>query len=142
MVPMLAASWPSAAQICRVNAATEVLPLVPVTAAIVSGLARIEARRRERERAPHVVGAHERDVVGKLLRRAAAMTAAAPAASACGTKDRPSALVPGTATNRWPGFTLRLSDAMPLEIERREARVELAVRSDEVCELHVKAPGD
>ena len=37
MVPMLAASWPSAAQICRVKAATEVLPLVPVTAAIISG---------------------------------------------------------------------------------------------------------
>ena len=37
MVPMLAARWPSAVQICRVNAATEVLPLVPVTAAIVCG---------------------------------------------------------------------------------------------------------
>ena len=33
MVPMLAASLPSADQICRVNAATDVLPLVPVTAA-------------------------------------------------------------------------------------------------------------
>src|SRR5260370_1178268 len=37
MVPMLAASPPSAAQIWRVKAATEVLPLVPVTAAIVAG---------------------------------------------------------------------------------------------------------
>ena len=70
MVPMLAASWPSAAQICRVNAATEVLPLVPVTAAIVFGWRAMEARRRERERAPHVVGAHERDAAGKLVRRA------------------------------------------------------------------------
>ncbi len=34
---MLAASQPSAAQIWRVNAATEVLPLVPVTAAMVAG---------------------------------------------------------------------------------------------------------
>ena len=33
----LAASYPSAAQICRVKAATDVLPLVPVTAAIVFG---------------------------------------------------------------------------------------------------------
>ena len=34
---MLAASQPSDCQIWRVNAATEVLPLVPVTAAIVAG---------------------------------------------------------------------------------------------------------
>ena len=34
---MLAARSPSAAQIWRVKAATEVLPLVPVTAAIVAG---------------------------------------------------------------------------------------------------------
>ena len=37
MVPMLAAGNPSAVQICRVKAATEVLPLVPVTAAMVAG---------------------------------------------------------------------------------------------------------
>ena len=37
MVPTLAASCPSNCQIWRVNAATEVLPLVPVTAAITSG---------------------------------------------------------------------------------------------------------
>ncbi len=37
MVPMLAAAWPSRSQIRRVKAATEVLPLVPVTAAIVAG---------------------------------------------------------------------------------------------------------
>ncbi len=34
---MLAAGLPSAAQIWRVKAATDVLPLVPVTAAITSG---------------------------------------------------------------------------------------------------------
>ncbi len=34
---MLAASWPSRAQTWRVKAATEVLPLVPVTAAMVAG---------------------------------------------------------------------------------------------------------
>jgi len=37
MVPMLAACSPSAAQIWRVKAATEVFPLVPVTAAITAG---------------------------------------------------------------------------------------------------------
>ncbi len=37
MVPMLAEAWPSRSQIWRVNAATDVLPLVPVTAAVVAG---------------------------------------------------------------------------------------------------------
>ncbi len=36
-VPRLAAGWPSAVQISRVKWTTEVLPLVPVTAAIVRG---------------------------------------------------------------------------------------------------------
>ncbi len=34
---MLAEAWPRLCQICRVKAATDVLPLVPVTAAIVAG---------------------------------------------------------------------------------------------------------
>jgi hypothetical protein len=37
VVPMLAAGLPSRSQICRVKEATEVLPLVPVTATIVRG---------------------------------------------------------------------------------------------------------
>ena len=37
IVPSEAASKPSFAQICRAKAATEVLPLVPVTATIVAG---------------------------------------------------------------------------------------------------------
>jgi hypothetical protein len=36
-VPRLAAWCPAAAQICRVNETTDVFPLVPVTATIVSG---------------------------------------------------------------------------------------------------------
>ena len=36
-VPMLAARLPNAAQSWRVNTATELLPLVPVTAATVAG---------------------------------------------------------------------------------------------------------
>ena len=43
VVPMLAAAKPACSQICRVNEATDVLPLVPVTATIVSGCAPIEA---------------------------------------------------------------------------------------------------
>jgi hypothetical protein len=39
VVPMLIASWPSACQIWRVKVATEVLPLVPVTATITAGWA-------------------------------------------------------------------------------------------------------
>jgi len=37
MVPTLAAGLPSRVQICRVKDATDVLPLVPVTATIVFG---------------------------------------------------------------------------------------------------------
>ena len=37
VVPILIAAWPRAAQIWRVKVATEVLPLVPVTATMVSG---------------------------------------------------------------------------------------------------------
>src|SRR5215472_4201919 len=68
---MLAAACPSAVQIWRVNAATDVLPLVPVTAAT-------------------------------------------PDASACETNLSPSSLLPATATNRSPGFTVRLSALTPV----------------------------
>jgi len=42
-----------------------------------------------------------------------AMTAAAPAASACGKNSSPSAFAPATATNRSPGLMLRLSALTP-----------------------------
>ena len=64
---MLAASLPSAAQIWRVNAATEVLPLVPVTAAIVRGWRGWKRAAAQRERAAHVGGAHERDARRQAL---------------------------------------------------------------------------
>src|ERR1041384_3568485 len=41
------------------------------------------------------------------------MMAAAPACAACAAKLMPSALVPGTATNRSPRFTARLSAVIP-----------------------------
>ncbi len=59
-MPSEAASKPIEAQICRTKAATDVLPLVPVIADDEFGLARIEARRGERERGPRVGDAHER----------------------------------------------------------------------------------
>ena len=101
MVPMLAAACPSAAQICRVKAATEVLPLVPVTAAMVAGwrgknfaAASASARRA-------LLTAHEGDCRRQIVDAGArATTATAPAATACAAKCAPSALAPAIATNR------------------------------------------
>ena len=64
-VPIDAAEWPSAVQICRVNAATEVLPLVPVTAAMIVGLARIKLGGHQGERAPRILDPDERDAGGQ-----------------------------------------------------------------------------
>ena len=69
MVPMLAAASPVASQIWRVNAATEVLPLVPVTAAMVSGWCLNRRDGRDRERAARIADAHEGDAVGQRHRR-------------------------------------------------------------------------
>ena len=74
---------PSAAHIWRVKAATEVLPLVPVTAAMVAGLAGVELRRRERERPAHIGHHDDATPSGSGTAGArSAITAAAPAASA------------------------------------------------------------
>src|SRR5580704_10053060 len=114
MVPMLAALNPSAVQICRANTVTDVLPLVPVTAAMVPGwrgwtLAAASASAclasATRTKATPS-GSGEGGGVSATI-------ATAPAASAAGTNCRPSALVPGTATNASPGLTLRLSAAAP-----------------------------
>src|SRR6516225_1980440 len=112
---MLAAAWPSAVQIWRVNAATDVLPLVPVTAAITSGW---------REKNFAAVSASARRASATLMKATAsgsgvagdrsAMMAAAPDASACETKLSPSSLLPATATNRSPRFTVRLSALTPV----------------------------
>ena len=119
---MLAEAWPSAAQICRVKAATEVLPLVPVTAAIVCRLARDKISRRP---AP-ARGADWRrartardDSPGGAWSPA---TATAPAAIAASTKRAPSVLVPANAKNRSPGLTVRLSTATPVDLDCRRLR--------------------
>ncbi len=46
------------------NAATDVFPLVPVTAAMVARLARIELGGDERERAAGIADPHESDALG------------------------------------------------------------------------------
>ncbi len=112
---MLAAAWPSAVQIWRVNAATDVLPLVPVTAAITSGwreknFAAASASARRASATLTKATASGSGVAGGR----SAMMAAAPDASACETKLSPSSLLPATATNRSPGFTVRLSALTPV----------------------------
>src|SRR5215813_7532625 len=112
---MLAAAWPSAVQIWRVNAATDVLPLLPVTAAITSGW---------REKNFAAASASARRASATLMKATAsgsgvaggrsAMTATAPDASACETNLSSSLSLPATATNRSPGFTVRLSALTPV----------------------------
>src|SRR5262249_1619218 len=112
---MLAAGWPSEIQISRVNAATDVFPLVPVTAAITCGWRGNNAAAANAKdlRVSWTLTKAMSDGSGADGRRSA-MTAAAPAASACGTKSSPSALPPLTATNRSPGRTVRLSALTPV----------------------------
>ena len=113
---MLAACSPSAAQIWRVKAATEVLPLVPVTAAIVSGwrgknfaAASASARRAS---ATFTKATPAGNGVGGTR---SAMTAAAPRRDRRRpTKRSPSSLLPAIATNTSPGLTVRLSAVMPV----------------------------
>src|SRR5579859_1692579 len=110
-VPTEAARRPASAQIWRVKLAVEVLPLVPVTAATVSGCgpcssAASSARRR-------------RGFSSTSTGTAASAWAAAPSASvrmaaaprpiASAMKRRPSLATPGSATNSVPGETRRES---------------------------------
>ena len=100
MVPMLAACRPSAAQIWRVKAATEVLPLVPVTAAMVPGWrGKNFAAASASARRAFVTGT-KATLAGKPCGGCSAATAAAPAAAAARAKCAPSALAPAMATNR------------------------------------------
>src|SRR5215831_12127978 len=96
---MLAAAWPSADQIWRVNAATDVLPLVPVTAAITCGW---------REKNFAAVSAKARRASSTLMKATpagsgvaggrSAMMAAAPDASACETRLSPAKRASATAS--------------------------------------------
>src|SRR3569623_3762343 len=108
---MLAALSPRDAHIWRVKAATEVFPLVPVTAAVVAGWRGKNAAAASAS-ARRTCGTTIIATPGGTSAARSAMTAAAPFASACGTKASPSALVPGAATHRQTAVTLRLSEAM------------------------------
>src|SRR5271166_2409146 len=111
MVPSDAASRPSDCQICRTKAATEVLPLVPVTAAIVSGW------RGKSRAAAWASAARASATLTKGAPAsggsASATTAAAPRASASPIYLTPSSFTPGKAKKTSPGCTLRLSKATP-----------------------------
>jgi hypothetical protein len=116
-----------------VNAATDVLPLVPVMAAMACGWRGkiFAAARASASRAfgTFTNGASAGNPTGML----SAIAAAAPAASACATNCEPSALVPGTATNRSPFFTLRLSAVTPVtsNAAKRWARAASSVTRSE-----------
>src|SRR6516165_405719 len=112
MVPMLAEAWPSRCQICRVNAATEVLPLVPVTAAIVAGCRayNFAAASASARRGFFVETNGTDNAVGGARSPA---TATAPLAIAASMKRAPSVLLPASAKNSSPGLTMRLSTARP-----------------------------
>src|SRR5262249_39243750 len=112
---MLAAAWRAARQFGGGTAGPDVLPLGPVTAAIPSGggeknFAAVSARARRASATLMKATASGSGVAGGR----SAMTAAAPDASACETKLSPSSLAPATATNRSPGFTVRLSALTPV----------------------------
>src|SRR5499426_557173 len=111
---MLADVSPSADQIWRVKAATDVFPLVPVTAAITSGwrgknFAAASAKAR-RALPTRMKATPSGSGIGGTR---SAMMAAAPAAKAGPTKRKPSSLLPATATNRSPDLIVRLSALTP-----------------------------
>src|SRR5271166_5780392 len=111
MVPSEAASRPSEVQICRVKTATEVLPLVPVTATIVPGW-REKRRAAARASAARASATRMKGAPANGASRSATM-AAAPLASASPACLNPSSFVPGRAKKTSPGRTLRLSEAIP-----------------------------
>ena len=119
------------------KAATEVLPLVPVMAAITRGWrgnSFAAASARARRALPTRMKATPPGSDGGGAR--SAMTATAPAASAFSTKRRPSSLAPAIATNRSPGPTARLSALTPRDLERGEAPIADGVCGEKIGELH------
>src|SRR5258708_5687705 len=112
---MRAPARPSEVQVGRAKAAPDVFPLAPVTAAITCGwrgnnAAAANAKARRASWTLTKAMSDGSDAGG----RRSAMTAAAPAASACATKLRPSVFPPLTATKRSPGLTMRLSAVTPV----------------------------
>ena len=133
-VPMLAAPKPIVLQIWRTKAATEVLPLVPVTAAMVGCTAKkfaaikASARRAlddldERDAARQAVGpllGHDRHAAGR--RRRSRKVRAVGLGAGNGDEQEARLLA---AVGRNAG-----------EFERREARLEAGILQRQVGELH------
>ncbi len=88
-----------------------VLPLVPVTATTVSGRtpARTAAISASIRRGSGSVSSTRGGTSGGQCVPFGASTATAPFLTASGMKSRPSTNTPGTATNRSPRLTCRLS---------------------------------
>ena len=134
---MLAARCPSAVQICRVKAATEVFPLVPVTATTTRGwrgknLAAItaSARRALSTRAKAVPSAS-----GTCGRRSATI-AAAPAASAGATKVQPVRLAAGNRDEHIAAPDRAAVSRHPADVEIGVAGLDLRVCGQDVAKLH------
>src|SRR5579864_2742660 len=102
MVPIEAETCPRLAQISRVKAATEVLPLVPVTAAIVAGC-RGKNLAAASESASRAFGVTTNGTAQADEGACSPATATAPAAIADAMKRAPSVLCPARAKNTSPG---------------------------------------
>src|SRR5262249_10322050 len=134
---MLAAAWPSADQISRVNAATDVLPLVPVTAAITCGwreknFAAVSAKARRASSTLMNATPSGSGVAGGR----SAITAAAPDATACETKLSPSSCAPATGQERAAGVEGAAAGAAAGKVERGEARLADGIHGERVGKLH------
>jgi hypothetical protein len=131
---MLAARAPSAAQIWRVKAATDVFPLVPVTAAIVAGWRRknFAAASASARRAPD-----EGDCFRQRRRRRPFGHDGHGAGRQC-LRDEAQPVVFGSRHRHehiaWRDHAAVGADA--LDFERVEARLDDGVGSEQVLELH------
>jgi hypothetical protein len=120
VVPIFTARWPSRSQIWRVKLATEVLPLVPVTATTVSGPGPNQSAAAwasvARASSATMRATFEPDSASAAISAPARSVriATAPSSIAPATKRAPWTCVPGSAAKSVPGRTLRLSMARPV----------------------------
>ena len=134
---MLAARCPSAVQICRVKAATDVFPLVPVTAATMRGwrgknLAAITASARRalstRAKAASLRERNLRPALGHDRRRAGSERGrdeGQPVSLAAGNRDERIAAPDRAAVSRHPG-----------DVEIGVAGLDLRVCGQDLAKLH------
>ena len=112
-VPMLADGWPAIRQSWRISSTVEVLPLVPVTATIVSGKGCEEFARRAGRR-PAAARRRRYGPRPRPAPRAARPPRPRPSDTASGMKSSPLKRAPRNAPNTVPGATLRWSMAKPV----------------------------